>query len=94
MEDWMNHPKLENLEPIKVELIRRACQQTSGKSGKDLAPIMMALITGANRQGIHFTPDEIALILDLLKEGKSEEERSQIDRTIQMVQAMLNNSRK
>ena len=44
-------------------------------------PIMMALITSANKQGIHFTPDEITLILDIIKEGKTPEEKAQIDST-------------
>lgn len=52
-------------------------------------PIMMALITSANKQGIHFTPDEITLILDIIKEGKTPEEKAQIDRTIQMVKTIL-----
>ena len=52
-------------------------------------PIMMALITSANKQGIHFTPDEITLILDIIKEGKTPEEKAQIDSTIQMVKTIL-----
>ena len=52
-------------------------------------PIMMALITSANKQGIHFTPDEITLILDIIKEGKTPEEKAQIDGTIQMVKTIL-----
>ena len=50
---------------------------------------MLALITGANRQGIRFTPDEVSLILDILKEGKSEEEQAQIDRTIRMTSSIF-----
>lgn len=49
----------------------------------------MALITSANKQGIHFTPDEITLILDIIKEGKTPEEKAQIDSTIQMVKTIL-----
>ena len=49
----------------------------------------MALITSANKQGIHFTPDEITLILDIIKEGKTPEEKAQIDGTIQMVKTIL-----
>ena len=73
MEKWMNHPDLKNLDPVKIELLKRAHQQTAGKSGKDLAPVMMALITGANQRGIRFSAKEISLIMDLLKEGKSKE---------------------
>ena len=61
-----------------MELIRTAAAQTQGKSGKSLAPIMMALITNANKKGIQFTPDEFSLVLSVLKDGKSKEEQDQI----------------
>ena len=43
-----------------------------------------ALITNANRQGLRFNPDEVSLILEVLKEGKSKEEQNQIDRMMEM----------
>lgn len=89
MNEWMNHPLLKNMNPMKYNLIQMAATKTAGKSGKELMPIMMALITSANKQGIHFTPDEITLILDIIKEGKTSEEKAQIDSTIQMVKTML-----
>ena len=90
MNDWMNNPAMKNIDPIKLELIKTAASKTSGKSGKELAPIMMALISGANKQGIRFTPEEMTLILDILKDGKSKEEREQIDRTINMTSSSEN----
>ena len=60
------------MDPIKLELIKMAAAQTAGKSGKDLAPILFALITNAGKHNIQFSPEEITLILDLLKEGKVE----------------------
>lgn len=89
MNDWMNHPLLKNINPMKYNLIQMAATKTAGKSGKELMPIMMALITSANKQGIHFTPDEITLILDIIKEGKTSEEKAQIDSTIQMVKTIF-----
>ena len=56
------------MDPIKLELIKMAAAQTAGKSGKDLAPILFALITNAGKHNIQFSPEEITLILDLLKE--------------------------
>lgn len=61
--------KMQNMDPIKLELIKMAAAQTAGKSGKDLAPILFALITNAGKHNIQFSPEEITLILDLLKEG-------------------------
>ena len=89
MNEWMNHPAMENIDPINLELIKTAAKQTQGKSGNSLAPVMMALITSANKKGIRFQPEEISLIMDSLKEGKTKEEQEQIDRMMQMVKAYL-----
>ncbi|HIY61960.1 MAG TPA: hypothetical protein H9730_00445 [Candidatus Mediterraneibacter stercoripullorum] len=89
MNEWMNNPAMQNIDPAKLELIRMAASKTSGKSGRDLVPVMMALITGANKQGLRFTPDEVALILDILKEGKPKEEQEQIDRMLKMTDSLF-----
>lgn len=87
----MNHPLLQNLDPVKLELIKMAASQTKGKSGKAMVPVMMSLITNANRKGIRFTPEEFSLILDILKEGKSDAEKQQIDQMVTMVKQLKKN---
>lgn len=94
MNEWMNHPAMKNISPEKLELIKMAAERTSGKSGKDLAPVMLALITGANKKGIRFSRDEVSLILEILKEGKSKEEQEQIDKTIKMTSSIFRNHQK
>jgi len=89
MNEWMNHPAMKNLDPVKLELIKTAARQTQGKSGKTMAPVMMSLITGANKKGIRFTNEEVSLILDILKEGKSAEEKMQIDHMINVIGSYL-----
>ncbi len=71
-----------------------AASRTSGKSGRELAPIMLALITNANKQGIRFSPDEVNLILEIMKEGKSKEEQEQIDRTVKMTSSIFRKQNK
>ena len=80
---------LKNMDPVKLELIRSAASKTKGKSGKALAPVMMALITSADKKGIRFTPDEMTMIIYILKEGKSEEEQARIDQMLKMMHGML-----
>lgn len=80
---------MKDIDPAKLELIRMAAERTSGKSGRDLAPVMLALITSANRQGISFSPDEMTLILEVLKKGKSKEEQEQIDKTVKMTSSLF-----
>ena len=82
------------MDPSKLELIKMAASRTSGKSGRDLAPVMLALITGANKQGIRFSPDEVTLILEIMKEGKSKEEQEQIDRTVKMTSSIFQRHQK
>jgi len=89
MIDWLNDPLLKDMDPVKRELIQTAAMQTAKKSGNTLAPVLMSLITSANRKGIRFSSEEINLILKILKQGKSEQEQQQIDRTVQMVSSML-----
>ena len=89
MNEWMNNPAMKNIDPIKLELIQMAASQTAGKSGRHLAPIMMALITNANKKGISFSGDEMSLILEIMKDGKSKDEQAQIDRTINMVSSFM-----
>ena len=85
METWMNHPAMKDLDPVKLELLKHAATQTKGKSGKSLAPVLLSLIVSANKQGIRFTQDEIDLILTILKEGKSDAEKQQIDQMVSSV---------
>ena len=54
-----------------------------------ISPYSEQVIKKIIKQGIHFTPDEITLILDIIKEGKTPEEKAQIDSTIQMVKTVL-----
>lgn len=88
MNEWMNNPKFDGLDPLKKELILNAGKQVQGKSGNAMATVMMSLILNANKKGIRFSQEEISLILELLKEGKSEAEIQQIDNTIQMIRTM------
>lgn len=89
MIDWINDPMLQNMDPLKIELIKTAASQIDGKSSKSLPPILMSLIMSANRKGIRFSSEEMTLILSLLKQGKSEQEQKQIDKTVEVVSSMM-----
>ena len=93
MEEWMNHPAMKNLDPVKLEVIRTAARQTEGKSGKALAPVMLSLIVSANKRGIRFTTEETDLILAIMKEGKTDSEKKQIDHMVDSVRKTKEGSR-
>lgn len=89
---WLNHPEIEKLDPVKLELIRNAAMQVNGKNGTSMATVMMTLITAANKRKILFTPEEISLILEILKDGKSPQEKNQIDAMVKMVKSYIKKS--
>lgn len=89
MSNWMDHPGLKDMDPIKLDLIQKAAKQTAGKSGNDLTPILFSLITNAKKKHIQFEPHEFTLILDVLKDGKTKEEVAQIDKTVNTVRTLL-----
>lgn len=92
--DWLNHPMLQNMDPVKLELIKTAASKVSGKSGNSMAPVLMSLITSANQKGIRFSSEEVSLILSILKQGKSPQEQQQIDKTVHMVSGMMSKQKK
>ena len=89
MNEWIDHPMMKDMDPVKVALIRQAAEKTKGRSGKSLAPVMMSLITAAGKKGIRFTPEEMDLILSLIKEGKPKEEQEKIDQMVKMMQGFM-----
>ena len=89
MEDWLNRPELKQLDPIKLELMKTVITKTKGKSGNDLAPILLSLIMNANKRGIRFSTEEITFIMEVMKEGKTSVEQARIDKTAQMIQSAL-----
>lgn len=88
MMDWLNDPALKDMDPIKKELFQKAASQLQGKSGNSMASTLMTLITSANRRGVKFTSEEISLILNIMKQGKTNQEKQQIDQMVQMVTNM------
>ena len=88
MMDWLNNPALQNMDPLKKELFRQAASKVSGKQGNSMASVLMTLIISANKQGIQFTSEEISLILAAMKQGKTKQEKQQIDQMVNMVSQM------
>ena len=54
-----------------------------------MATVMMALITSARKHNINFSPEEMSLILEILKDGKSPDEQKQIDNMVSMVMNVI-----
>ena len=86
---WKSHPALAGMDPKKIFLLTKISQKIEGKSEKDILPILMAAMTSARKQNISFTSQEYEILFSILKEGKSEQEVSQINQTIDFAKNVL-----
>lgn len=82
----LNHdPRLKNLSPIKQKLIREIANSSTSKSMEQMLPEIMQINQELSRRNIAFTKEESNLIMDILMEQASPEDR----RKIAMVRNMM-----
>ncbi len=87
-ESWMNDPRLNGLDKGKLELLQQLADQGSQKSQSDLMPFLMAAASSGKSQGIQFSPDEIRMIIEVIKMGKSPKEQARLDKIVNIMSMM------
>ena len=86
--DWINNPNLAGIDPAKLSMLQSLASQGSQKSQKELLPFLMAAASSSQKNGTQFSRDEIDLIVNVLKSGKSKEETAKIDQMLQIMKMM------
>ena len=84
-EVFMTDPRTKNIAPEKLQLIQQFIIANQTKSPSEILPQMMQLSNQMKAQGLSLTKTEMELLIDVLKSTMSPEERTQIDRVIQML---------
>ena len=87
--EWFHDERIQNIAPVKLKLLLNLAEQIEGKSQKEAMPVIMGAIASANRQRLNFTKDEFDLIFQIMKEGKSEEEKRQMDDALEKARKMM-----
>lgn len=86
--DWMNDPSLKSIDSKKLHLLQQFADQGSQKSQNDLMPFLMAAASSGKKQGMQFSSDEIDLIIEAVKMGKSPQEQARMDKIVQIMRLM------
>ncbi len=86
--EWMNHPGLAGIDPSKLAMLQALASQGKGKGQNELLPFLMAAASSAKEKGKQFTKEEMNLIIEVLKSGKSPEETAQIDKMLNLMQML------
>lgn len=86
--DWMNNPKLHGIDKAKLEMLQQMADQGSQKNQNELTSFLMAAASSGKSKGLQFSPEEMSLILEVIKMGKSKKEQERLDKIVRIMQMM------
>jgi hypothetical protein len=84
-EDWKNHPNLAGIDQEKLAMLQGLAQQGAGKNPSDMLAFLMQAASQGKKSGLNFNDKEIALIIEVLKMGKSPAEAERLDRMVNLM---------
>ena len=89
-QSWMNNPNLQGIDRSKLEMLSQFASQgqQQTKSQSDLMPFLMMAANSSKEKGMQFSSNEMEMIIEVLKMGKSPEEVAQMDKMIMLMRMM------
>lgn len=75
----LNNPQLNNISPEKLQFLMELANQEKGSSPKDMASALMSASATAKSKGVGFDSSEMDLIVEVLKQNMSDEEKKKAD---------------
>ena len=63
-----NNPRLQNISPLKLKIIREIAEKSKGKTIEEMLPQIMKINKELQTRNISFSKDETALLLDVIEE--------------------------
>ena len=87
-QDWMKNPALAGIDPAKIALLQNLASQGAGKSQNEMLNFLTGAANTSQQQGGQFTPDEMDLVVEVLKMGKSPQEVARINKMISLFKMM------
>ncbi len=78
MYNFDNDSRLANVHPLKVQIIKQLAQGGTNKSIEQLLPDMMRINSELSKRNLSFTKNETNIIIDILTEQASPEDKRKI----------------
>lgn len=86
---WIHNPELKRLSPRKMELVTKLVEDTSGKTLSQSVPALVNIHKTLQAEGLSFTEEESALILDILTRDMTLKEKQQVEQMKQLIITQL-----
>ena len=77
---WLNHPVLRNMHPVKLKVINELAENASGKPLIQTAPYLLKAQQTLKEANLSFSPEESALLMEILTKDMSSAEKQQVER--------------
>lgn len=87
--EWFQDPRMKDISPDKLTFLLNLAKQIEGKNQKQAMPVLMGAVASASRQNLQFTPEEFQLIFEIMKEGKSLEEKRKMDEMLKKARGVM-----
>ncbi len=87
-ENWQANPSLSGIDPDKMRFLTQMMGEVGGKDPAAALPFLSALSGSETGQKMNFSDNETDLILQVLMQRMSAEERSKID-MVRMLSRMI-----
>ena len=88
MQDWMKDPSLSGIDPAKLAMLQSFASQGANKSQNDRLPLLMTAAASSKKKGLQFTQNEIDMIINVMKTGKSQQDIAKIDKMAALMKMM------
>ncbi len=73
--DFTENPRLKNIDPLKLKIINEIQRKSKNRSIEELLPEIMKINQELNRRNMSFTKEETSVLLDVIEENLSPEEK-------------------
>ena len=80
-----NDPRLKNMHPLKSEILLRLSNSQSTMTPEQMLPQLMEINKELQKRDLSFSRSESEIVLDVLSEGMSPQEKQKIN----MIKSML-----
>ena len=92
MDNWMNNPMLQNMDPAKLQMLSSLASEGVNKNKNEMLPFFLSAMNNAGKQGLDFNADERTLLMQVLMQNLSPEEKKKAETILQMTSAFQKKS--
>ena len=82
--DWMSDPRIAHIDSEKLNFLQKLVFEMQKLSDKEKLPFLMALASSSRKKNISFAKDEVAKIIEVIKEYSSEEDIAKMNKILSM----------